>query len=93
MQNTEKSLEQKNEIMPQRKDAKTHSLVSSEKSQAVIQEESSQLSKNLSLFLMDLIKDVNEDGVTPMTVDASCSAANAIYKILRLNFEMKLKGF
>ena len=66
---------------------------SGQKSAAEIQSGSNTLSKDLSLSLMGLISEVNRDGVTPETVNASCNAANAIYKILRLNFEMKKEGF
>lgn len=51
------------------------------------------LSKDLAVSLMNLIEKVNEGGVTPETVNASCNAAAQIYKILRLNFEMKKEGF
>ena len=57
------------------------------------QRPSVQLSKDLAGSLMGLIKDVNKEGVTPETVNASCNAAAQIYKILRLNFEMKKEGF
>jgi hypothetical protein len=42
---------------------------------------------------MGLIVKVNETGVTPETVNASCNAAAQIHKILRLNFDMKKDGF
>lgn len=51
------------------------------------------LSKNLANSLMSLIDKVNADGVTPETVNASCNAAAQIYKILRLNYDMKKEGF
>ncbi len=54
---------------------------------------SQSLSRNLCLQLMGLIDKVNEDGVTPSTVNASCNAAEQIHKILKLNFEMKKSGF
>ncbi len=38
---------------------------------------------------MTLIKDVNKNGVTPETVKTSCNAASQVYKLLRLNFEIK----
>lgn len=57
------------------------------------QEGSASLSKNLSLELMGLIKKVNENEVTPESVNASCNAANQIHKILKLNYEMKKEGF
>ena len=55
--------------------------------------ESAQLSKNLAVKLISLIDKVNEGGVTPETVNASCNAAAQVYKILRLNFDMKKSGF
>lgn len=54
---------------------------------------STNLSKSLALELMGLIKAVNKDVVTPESVNASCNAASQIYKILRLNFDMKKEGF
>jgi hypothetical protein len=41
---------------------------------------------------MTLIEKVNERGVTPETVNASCNASAQIYKILRLNYEMQKEG-
>jgi len=57
------------------------------------QETSENLSKNLSLKLISLIEEVNKEGVTPETVNASCNAAAQIHKILKLNLEMKKEGF
>lgn len=79
--------------MAEKKDAKTNSLASSEISTQEIKTESSSLSKNLALSLMKLIDQVNAGGVTAETVNASCNAAAQIYKILRLNYEMKKDGF
>lgn len=70
-----------------------HSSVSGPTSEVKIQPESSGLSKSLAMQLMGLITDVNKDGVTPETVNASCNAASQIYKLLRLNYEMKKDGF
>jgi hypothetical protein len=55
--------------------------------------ESESLSKNLVEELMNLIKKVNADGVSPETVNASCNAADQIHKILSLNHDMKKDGF
>lgn len=94
MQTTEKELKRKNANSVESTEEKTRSLVSGEKSEAPKpQTQSIQLSKDLAKSLMGLIHDVNKDGVTPETVNASCNAAAQIYKILRLNFEMKKEGF
>ena len=42
--------------------------------------------------LVDLIDEVNKNGVTPETVNASCNAAAQVCKILKLNLEMKKEG-
>lgn len=73
--------------------AKTHYSVSEKISEAAMSADSNQLSKNLANSLMGLISEVNKDGVTPETVNASCNAASQIYKILRLNYEMRKEGF
>ena len=94
MQTTEKKLEPKSVSLAEKKGGvirSSASIVGSE--EAKIQSPSVQLSKDLAGSLMTLIKDVNKEGVTPETVHASCNAASQIYKILRLNFEMKKEGF
>lgn len=53
---------------------------------------SSNLSKTLALELMGLIKQVNKNEVTPETVNASCNCASQIYKILKMQYEMKKEG-
>jgi len=94
MQTTKNALNEKNEKQLAPKGATTRSLASGEHSEApATQSQSVQLSKDLAGSLMGLIRDVNKDGVTPETVNASCNAASQIYKILRLNFEMKKEGF
>ncbi len=91
MQTTEPKSEEKKPKLDESKGAKTHSLVSTTKSELATP--AVQLSKDLANLLMGLIKDVNKEGVTPETVNASCSAAAQIYKILRLNYDMKREGF
>lgn len=54
---------------------------------------SASLSKTVSLELIDLMKKVNENDVTPETVNAACNCASQINKILKLNFDMKKHGF
>lgn len=92
MQNTKSESEKKKQIETGGKLALTHSSDSGVKSEVANPSESRSLSKDLAGSLMGLIKDVNKDGVTPETVNASCNCAAQIYKILRLNFEMKKEG-
>ena len=47
------------------------------------------LSKELSLHLLKLAKQVTESEVTPQTVNAACQCAAELYKIMKLNWEMK----
>lgn len=54
---------------------------------------SANLSKHLGMLLINLIEEVNADGVTPETVNASCNVAKEIHKLLSLNFEMKKNGY
>lgn len=94
MQTTKSELKMKNELEAHQSEGKTPSSVSGVKSEKQkVLTPSIQLSKDLAGSLMGLIRDVNKDGVTPETVNASCNAAAQIYKILRLNFEMKKEGF
>lgn len=93
MQTTEKELKNKNESTAKQSVTLTRSEASGTTSAVGSNQESSQLSKNLAVSLMGLINEVNKDGVTPETVNASCNAAAQVYKILRLNFEMKKEGF
>lgn len=79
--------------MAEKKEEKIHSSVSKEISNQETLKSSDTLSKDLALSLMGLINDVNKNGVTPETVNASCNAASQIYKILRLNFEIKKSGY
>lgn len=93
-QTTEKNLNGKNQPSEPKPVAKTHALVSGEKSLSSEKPSTSEsLSKNLATELMGLIRKVNEHGVTAETVNASCNAAAQIHKILRLNFDMKKDGF
>lgn len=93
MRTIETELKREKELLENKSAEKTRSLVSTKTSEVATKPESSQLSVNLARSLMSLINDVNKDGVTPETVNASCNAAAQIYKILRLNFEMKKEGF
>lgn len=94
MQITEKNLKEKKAKPEKESEEKILSLASGPQSGIQeTQKPSIQLSKDLAGSLMGLIKEVNKDGVTPETVNASCNAAAQIYKILRLNFEMKKEGF
>jgi len=94
MKTTKNESNEKSETPPEQKGIATRSSASGEQSAPpATQSPSIQLSKDLAGSLMSLIKDVNKEGVTPETVNASCNAAAQIYKILRLNFEMKKEGF
>lgn len=94
MKTTRNESNEKSETPAAQKGIATHSSESGAQSaRPATQSPSIQLSKDLAGLLMGLIKDVNKEGVTPETVNASCNAAAQIYKILRLNFEMKKEGF
>ena len=94
MPTIENESKQKSDIKNKSKEIATHLEASGKQSEApAIQSPSIQLSKDLAGSLMGLINEVNKTGVTPETVNASCNAAAQIYKILRLNFEMKKEGF
>lgn len=93
MTTTKAESKNKSEKQELKSAVQTHSSASGMTSEVGTQRESSQLSKNLAVKLMSLIEDVNKDGVSAETVNASCNAAAQIYKILRLNFEMKKEGF
>ena len=56
-------------------------------------ESSESLSRNLSLELLQLMKDVTRTEVSAETVNAACNCASQIHKILRLNLDMKKAGF
>lgn len=47
------------------------------------------LSKNLAEHLLNLAKKVTEQEITPKTVSAACQCAGELYKIMKLNWEMK----
>lgn len=79
--------------MANKSEEKISSLELKDQSTPKIQQNSETLSKDLAISLMKLIDKVNEGGVTPETVNASCNAASQIYKILRLNFDIKRAGF
>ena len=91
MQTTEQESDEKKPKQEELSADKTRSLASTMRSE--VGTPAVQLSKDLANSLMGLIKDVNKDGVTPETVNASCNAAAQIYKILRLNYDMKREGF
>lgn len=94
MQTTEKNLKEKNQLSEKSLDAKTPALASEKKLLSLEKPSTSEnLSKDLAIELMTLIKKVNQDGVSPETVNASCNAAAQIHKILRLNYEMKREGY
>lgn len=93
MSETEPELKKKNELVAPKKEDQIRSLESGKTSGVATERRSDSLSRDLSLSLMGLIDDVNKDGVTPESVNASCNAASQIYKILRLNFEMRKEGF
>lgn len=94
MQTTERESKSKKEITVVKRAELIRSLDSGTNSEAQeTQSKSVQLSKDLAMQLMNLIDGVNKEGITPETVNASCNAASQIYKILRLNFDMKREGF
>jgi hypothetical protein len=93
MQTIETELKQKKGNLASKSDTQTRSLESTEAFAPATQSSSSTLSRDLAQSLMGLINSVNKDGVTPETVNASCNAASQIYKILRLNYDMKKEGF
>lgn len=93
MQTIEKNSKEKKQPSEPSKDVAIRSSVSGETSEVVTKPESEGLSKGLARSLMNLIDKVNAGGVTPETVNASCNAAAQIYKILRLNYDMKKEGF
>jgi hypothetical protein len=94
MQTTEKNLKEKKAQPEPASVVKSPVLASVVRSPSLeSQETSKSLSKDLAGELMTLIKKVNEHGVTPETVNASCNAAHAIHKILNLNYLMKKDGF
>jgi hypothetical protein len=47
------------------------------------------LSRDLSIHLLGLAKKVTETEITPATVNAACQCAAELYKIMKLNWEMK----
>jgi len=49
---------------------------------------SENLPKNVCMKLYDLMEKVVDSDVNPKTVNAACSCAAEIYKILKLNHEM-----
>ena len=77
-----------------KEEEKTQLSASEKKLQNIEQQvTSTNLSQNLAMELMGLIKKVNEDCVTAESVNASCNAAAQIHKILKLNYDMKKEGF
>lgn len=72
---------------------KTQALASAKQSaRPGSQEVSVSLSKDLATQLLDLMKKVTKDEITPDTVNAACNCASEIHKILKLNFQMKQQG-
>ena len=93
MPKIDKELKEKNASHPEPKEEKNQLLVSEKKYLNLAEQETSiNLSKNLALELMNLIKEVNKNGVSPDSVNSSCNAAKQIHNILRLNFDMKKEG-
>ena len=56
------------------------------------QETSQNLSKNVGLYLYEMMKTVTKDDVNPTTVNAACKCAEEIHKILKLNYDIKKLG-
>lgn len=94
MKDTASALRQKRGSVEKNKDAANqHSDSKKQLQKPEGQETSQNLSKNLSLQLLAMMKDVTRDEVTPSTVNAACNCATQIHKLLKLNFEMKKEGF
>lgn len=51
---------------------------------------SENLPKNVCMQLYNLMTKVVEDDVNPKTVNAACSCASEIHKILKLNHDMSM---
>lgn len=84
----------KNQSQVKTKEEKTHCLDCSEVSDRQQPGMTSlELSIKLITQLMSLMEKVNKDMVTPESVKSSCQCAEQIYKIMRLNFDMKKEGF
>ena len=84
----------KNQSMVKKEEEKILSLDCMPKLEMQNQEMTSkQLSKNLIMQMMSLIENVNKKEITPETVKASCMCAEQVYKILKLNLEIKKNGF
>lgn len=49
------------------------------------------LSKDLATHLLSLSKQVVAKEITPKTVNAACQCASELYKIMKLNWEMRNK--
>jgi len=47
------------------------------------------LSRNIAEHLLHLMKEVTNDEVNPKTVNAACQCAAELYKVMKLNLEMK----
>lgn len=93
MKKTNLELKNKKKYTGEHTEEKTLFLESTTTCEAQTQKQSTSLSRDLAFYLMNLIKQVNENGVTPDTVNASSNAAAQIYKILKLNLEMKRDGY
>ena len=68
-----------------------------ESEKSLLKPEDQTTSENLSMSLinelMRLIKQINKDQISVESVNASCNAATAIHKLLKLNFDMMKDGF
>lgn len=94
MQDTKSVLNLKNQdLVKSSEEKKSHSASGAQSQNLEKPEISTNLSKTLAEELLHLIIKVNEDGVTPESVNASCNAAKQINNILRLNFDMMKDGF
>lgn len=79
--------------MPENTDEKTLPSVSDQKSLTPVEPVTSEnLPKNVSMQLFGLMKQVVAKEVTPATVNAACSCATEIHRMLKLNLELKKQG-
>lgn len=53
---------------------------------------SESLPKSVSMRLFELMAKITEKEITPASVNAACSCASEIHKILKLNLEIKKSG-
>lgn len=50
------------------------------------------LSMSIAEHLLDLMKSVTKDSVSPKTVNAACQCASELHKLMKLNLEMRRRG-